>query len=319
MKMLLAKANQSFTNKHLRLSLIFLVGLLAFSSLVFERVKGAADVPDLFSAQAAQSALTGEWTAEFSRTKPGEIQMNFNRRSKEGGFNMSGDTVSLSEVQGLTAEAASSAKANVNFQIAREAGTFACEGYFRDGRGAGFWTFTASPGFVSAMRGRGFLNLTDEDFLRAALHNLTTKFIEDLKAVGYDHLEFQELLRAAGHDVTADYVREMRSAGYDRLSLEELVRARNHDINSQYIKEVQSMGFDKLTLESVIRLRNHEITPEYINDLKAEGFSDIDAEMAIRLKNHDIDRAFIQRVKARGMTNVTPDELIRLRKHDIVK
>jgi uncharacterized protein (UPF0335 family) len=319
MKKLQTALSQLLTNERAGLSLMVLAGLIAFSIIAFANVKGAVDAMTVFAAQMPQTAMTGEWTAEINREKPGEIQMTFRRQSKEGGFNMSGETVLLSELQGLSADAASTVKTTVNFNLVRDAGTFSCEGYFRDGRGAGFWTFTPSQAFVSAMRARGYDNLSGEDLLRAAFHNLTIKFIEELKGAGYDHLSFDELVRAAGHDVTASYIRELRSAGYDGLAMEELIRARNHEIDSRYIREVEAMGFGKEPLEDVIRLRNHDITPEYINDLKAEGYSDITAEMAIRLKNHDIDRAFIQRVKAKGMTNVTLDELIRLRTHDTVK
>ena len=319
MKKLQTALSQLLTNERAGLSLMVLAGLIAFSIIAFANVKGAVDATTVFAAQMPQTAMTGEWTAEINREKPGEIQMTFRRQSKEGGFNMSGETVLLSELQGLSADAASTVKTTVNFNLVRDAGTFSCEGYFRDGRGAGFWTFTPSQAFVSAMRARGYDNLSGEDLLRAAFHNLTIKFIEELKGAGYDHLSFDELVRAAGHDVTASYIRELRSAGYDGLAMEELIRARNHEIDSRYIREVEAMGFGKEPLEDVIRLRNHDITPEYINDLKAEGYSDITAEMAIRLKNHDIDRAFIQRVKAKGMTNVTLDELIRLRTHDTVK
>lgn len=319
MKKLRTTLSRLLTNRRSRLSIMVLAGLLACSVAVLQGVKGAADVNRLLTEPAAQTPATGEWTAEFNRAKAGEVQVTFHRHSQEGGFNMTSETFALGELPGLTADAASAAKTTVTFNLVREAGTFACEGYFRDGRGAGFWTFTPSQSFIAAMRSRGYDNLTADDLLRAAFHNLTVKFIEDLKGVGYDHLTFNELIRAAGHEVTASYVRELRSAGYDGLSMEELIRARNHDIDSRYVKEVEAMGFGKEPLDAVIRLRNHEITPEYLNDLKAEGYSDISAEMAIRLKNHDVDRAFIQRVKAQGMTNVTLDQLIRLRNHDTVK
>lgn len=320
MKKLQKALSQLLTNKRAGLSLMVLVGLIAFSVVVFRSVKGAVDATAVFAAQGAQTAMTGEWTAEINRAKPGEAQLTFHRDSQEGGFNMTSETFALSELQGLAADAGgSSVKTTVNFNLVRDAGTFSCEGYFRDGRGAGFWTFTPSRAFLSAMRTRGYDNLSGEDLLRAAFHNLTVKFIEELKGAGYDHLSFDELVRAAGHDVTASYIREMRSAGYDGLAMEELIRARNHEIDSRYIKEVEAMGFGKETLEDIIRLRNHGITSEYINDLKAEGYSEITAEMAIRLKNHDVDRAFIQRVKAQGMINITLDELIRLRTRETIK
>jgi uncharacterized protein (UPF0335 family) len=327
-----------------------LVGVFAFGSVfIMTAATGVNGKNDLAVALISQqSTITGEWTAELNRKKPGEIYMSFHRRSDKGGFSMNGDSMLLSELQGITAETISSGKANVTFNIVREAGTLAFEGFFRDGRGAGFWTFTPSQNFASAMRGRGYTTLTDEDLLRATMHNLTTKYIEDLKSAGYDRLEFQQLLRAASHEITPAYIRELQSAGYSGLTMEELIRASNHEVNGAYIRDVRAMGFDKQPLEKIIRLRNHEITqefinrmksagfdnlsieqlirlknhevtPEFVNGLRAEGYSDISSETAIRLKNHEVDRAFIQRVKARGFTNLTLDQLIRLRSQDIIK
>lgn len=302
---------------------------------------------DSIKGQAAQNVVSGEWTAEFD--KPGKIQFTFHRRSDQGSFSMTSETFSPGELQGLNANAASSApKASVNFSIVREAGTFSCEGYFSEGRGAGFWKFSPNPNFVSMMRGRGYDNLTGEDLLRAASHNLTNKSIEGLKSSGYDRLEFNQLLRAVSHNITPEFIGEMQTAGYENLKMDELIRARNHDIDGEYIKEVRAMGFGKQPLETLIRLRNHEITrdfinrmrsagfanlsaerlitlknheitPEFVNGLKAEGYSGISAETAVRLKNRGIDRDFIQRVKARGFNNLTLEQIIRLRSEDIVK
>ncbi|HYP01964.1 MAG TPA: hypothetical protein VER76_17365 [Pyrinomonadaceae bacterium] len=335
------------TKKLTRISALTCAGLLAFSAsvLVGAQSDGNSDSP---RAVQAQNTITGQWTAEVNRSKPDEIQITYHRRSETGGFSMSGARVALGELQGLTSEAVFSSRANVNFNVLRPAGTFACEGYFREGRGAGFWTFTPSRSFLSEMRARGYNDLTDEDMLRAALHNLTTNFIEDLRSVGYDRLEFKQLMRASSHGVTLAFIREMQSAGYQGLSIEELVRARNHNINGQYVKEVRAMGFDKqpleklvrlrnhkitqefinhmrsagfdgLSIEELIRLRNHRITPEFVNGLKAEGYPDIPVETAIRLKNHDIDGGYIKRVKARGFNDLTLEQIIRLRNRDIIK
>lgn len=330
-----------------RISLPAFALMLAFFAFACADVNSASRIGGLYTVQ-AQNDLSGQWTAELSRSKPGEIQMTYHRRSDGGGFNMSGNTVSLGELQGLTAEAALAAKSNVNFNVVRQAGTFACEGYFREGKGAGFWTFTPNQSFVSAMRDRGYGNLTGEDVLRAALRNLTTNFIEELKSGGYDRLEFKQLLRASSHAITLDFIREMQSAGYSNLTLEELIRARNHNINSRYVSEARAMGFDKqpleklirlrnhditqdfinrmrsagfdnLSIEQLIRLKNHEITPEFVNGLKAEGYSDIPVETAVRLKNHDVDRDYVRRVKARGFTDLTLEQIIRLRSREIIK
>ena len=338
---------RSFVNKRPRILVMVCSGLLALSAFTFAKAESAALTGDPHRLL-AQTALTGEWTAEIQPSKPGDIRFTFHRRSEAGGFSMNGHTMALGELQGLSAEAASAAKSNVNFNIVREAGTFACEGYFRAGRGAGFWTFAPSQRFAAAMRERGYPDLTDENLLKAAFNHLTTKYVADLKSVGYDRLEFKQLLRAAGHNINAEFVREMQAAGFEGLSMDELVRARNHNINGVYIQEVRAMGFEKqpleklirlrnhqitrdfiqrmrsagydgLSIEQLIRLRNHSITPEFVNGLKAEGYADIPPETAIRLKNHEIDQDYVRRVKARGFTDITLEQLIKLRSRDIIK
>lgn len=347
MKTYRTASSQFPTKKRGRISAMTCAGLIFFSAFVFADVESAGKSGVSHAVQ-AQNTITGQWTAEVNQQKLDEVQITYHRRSEAGGFTMSGARIPLSELQGLTSEAALSTRANVNFNIVREAGTFACEGYFREGRGAGFWTFTSSQNFVSAMRERGPADLTDEDMLRAALHNLTTKFIEELKAAGYDRLEFKQLMRASSHGVTPEFIRDLKSAGYQNLSMEELLRARNHNIDGRYVNEVRAMGFDKqpleklirlrnhkitqqfinsmrsagfdrLSIEELIRLRNHEITPEFISGLKAEGYPDIPIETAIRLKNHEIDAGYIRRVKARGFTDLTLEQIIRLRTRDIIK
>lgn len=344
----LRTAMKHFLNgRRARTSLMSCAWLLALSAFVLTSVEGGVEGNGLYPAT-AQNTITGQWTAELNRSQPGEVRMTYHRRSDLGGFTMTGEPVSLSELQGLTTEAAFSAKQNVNFNVVRQAGTFACEGYFREGKGVGFWTFTPSQSFISAMRERGYDNLNEEDLLRAALHKLTTSVVDDLKTAGYERLEFKQLLRASSRDITPEFIREMRSAGYQGLSMEELVRARNHNIDSRYVKEVRAMGFDKQPLEKLIRLRNHNITqefinrmrsagfdglsseqlirlknhnitPEFVNNLKAEGYPDISPESVIRLKNHKIDGEYIRRVKARGFTDLTLEQIIKLRSRDIIK
>ncbi len=345
MKKFETKAQRFLTKQQPRVPFMFLTGLLVFSALILSASSASRAN---YLAPSAQAALSGQWIAQIDASNPSVIKMMFTRQSDKGGSYMTSDNISRDELQGFPSDATSSTRANVNFRIVREAGTFNCEGYFGAGKGAGFWTLTPSQSFISAMRGRGYDNLTEEELLKAALHNLTTKFIEDLKAVGYDRLELRQLLRAVTHEVTPAYIREMQAAGYQGLTMEQLVRARNHEIDSQYVKEVQAMGFDKQPLESLIRLRNHEITqgfinqmrsagfdnlsieelvrlknheitPEFVNGLKMEGYADISVAVAVRLKNHGIDRDFIRRAKARGFTDITLDQLIRLRSHDIIK
>src|SRR5690349_14955962 len=102
MKKLQTALSQLLTTRRASLSLMVLAGLIAFSAIVFVNVKGAVDATTVFAAQMPQTSLSGEWTAEIDRAKPGEVFLIFNRSPQGHGFNMSSETVSLSELQGLS-------------------------------------------------------------------------------------------------------------------------------------------------------------------------------------------------------------------------
>ena len=103
---------------------------------------------------AAQTAVTGEWTAKTEDQKEGKIYISFERRMERGGRNQNGQNYDYSDLQGLNRQQAQNGK--VSFRLVREAGTIDCEGTFQNGRGAGTFTFTPNTGFVEAMRARGF-------------------------------------------------------------------------------------------------------------------------------------------------------------------
>src|SRR5215475_386125 len=95
---------------------------------------------------AGQSTVNGTWTAELNQGKvflqvrsesPGESRSGDFR----GGWNM-GRTYTIDELAGLPANDERLTASNVKFEMRREAGTVAFEGSFRDGRGAGLFTFT---------------------------------------------------------------------------------------------------------------------------------------------------------------------------------
>ncbi len=296
---------------------------------------------------AAQDSFSGEWLADVNRASPDEVQFTIMRRTARGGQQTNGNNIALGELQGLTREQTLGARTDVNFRLVREAGTFVCEGFFREGKGAGHWTLTPNQSFVTTMRGRGYDGLTSEDLFSAALFDINLKSIEDLKAAGYDRLSFKELIEASIFKVTGEFAREMKTAGFENLTFKQLVEARIFKVDAQYAKEVQAMGFgpqplktlvemrifkitpdfiremrsagfDNLPLRNLTELRIHKVTPEFVNELKAEGFASISLRQAVNLKIHGVDREFIKRVKAKGFNNVTLDQLINLRIHGIV-
>lgn len=300
-------------------------------------------VTGLFAAT-AQDAFSGTWTAEVNREKAGDddIQFSFHRRSTHGNMNISGSGYALNDFQGLTREQVfSSTNTPVRFRLAREAGTIDFEGSFRDGKGAGDWRLTPSQNFRSAMRSRGYDELTDEQMFTSAMIDLTSKFVDDLKTIGFDRLPFREVIKARIFKVTPQFVSEMRSLGFDNLDLEDLVKARIFQIDGEFIRQVQAMGFDtkslegmvklrifkitpefissmksaefeNLSTEELVKLRIFEITPEFVKSMKAEGLSQLSVEDAVKLKIHHVDEDFIRRAKASGYTDLSVEDLVRL-------
>jgi hypothetical protein len=324
---------------------VVLVLLAAFAAFVFVVAVGGTYVAVMAQGRFDTS---GSWTARTSQKHPGEIQLDFTRRSEHGGFSNNGNTYKFNELSGLNeADTTAAARVDVKFTLIREAGTLVCDGMFVDRMGTGFWKFTANEAFRSDMKRRGYGSLTDDEMLRATFSNLNAKYMDDLKSAGYTDLDLNALMRAANHEISPAYIREMRAA-YSGLTMEELIRARNHDIDAAYLKKVSDMGFGKQPLETVIRLsnheispeyitsmrsagftnvsveelirlKNHEVTPEFVSGIKAEGFSEISPDLAVRLVSHDVDRVFIQKAKAQGYTNVSLDEMIRLKDRGRVK
>lgn len=289
--------------------------VLAFAPAVFAFVEDPSHIEATLNAEPV--AISGEWTAHLSTKDPSRIQLNFTRRTEKGGYNQNGRTMKLSDLQGLAADISASARMEVSFKLAREAGTISLDGFFQGGRGAGLWTFTPNAAFASSMASRGFADLTEEDLLRATFHGLTTKYADEIKAAGYDRLTFAQLSRAATHDISVDYIRELRNSGFENLTMENVIRASNHDISAAYVKEVAAMGFGNQPLDKVIRLKNHDISPAYISEMKAAGFENLTLDEVVRMKNHDISSDFVNQIKGEGFSNISSATIIRLKNHDV--
>src|SRR6187549_745637 len=104
---------QFLSERRLRLAKIFVVVLLAVCSLLLIAARS--------SAAARGTAIDGEWTARLDRGAADRININFSRRSDKDGYNNIGETLELTELQGLTRTTAlSNANTTVTFNLVRE-------------------------------------------------------------------------------------------------------------------------------------------------------------------------------------------------------
>ena len=162
-------------------------------------------------AQQAPTDIHGTWTAEIHSGKV-NLQVHTapppdsNRSgSWNGDWNM-GQTFPVEDLAGLP-NSDTFTLAAVKFDLRREAGSLAFEGSFRDGRGAGLFTFAPREAYVGEMRALGY----GEDLplwrrFQLAVHDVGPKYIRDLKSEGYDKLTLDQIQRAKTHGVTNEYI-----------------------------------------------------------------------------------------------------------------
>ncbi len=111
----------------------------------------------------AQGRFEGQWLVEYM-TDEGKTSLTLRHRSERRGADGSHHlnewnttrNIEPRELRGLAREQAlSDAGTNVRFELRREAGTFACEGWFRQGSGSGHFAFVPDQGFASELSRRG--------------------------------------------------------------------------------------------------------------------------------------------------------------------
>lgn len=270
----------------------------------------------------AQNVKTGEWTASLTNKDTdegagndtardsGKINLNFERRSENGGRHQMGQSYDFADLQGLGREQVLGG-GSVKFSLVREAGRIDCEGSFKSGRGAGTFSFTGNQGFASAMKSRGFDFEEDsfthnerdsEDRLFAATTlNVTTALADDLLSAGFGKLHVDDLFKAAIFKIDSNFMREMKATGFPNLDMEDLVKARIFKIDADFVRQVSQMGFTKEPFESLVKMQIFKVTAEFITEARNEGLTDLSVEDLVKLRIFKIDSKFIRQAKADGV------------------
>lgn len=274
--------------------------------------------PLFFATSRAQEPAIGQWTAEW-QSESNEVKMTLHRRREGFGNNMSSVNFTPDKLQGLTKTQAFSAGTQVSFRLTRDAGTFACAGYFKDGKGAGHWTFTPDQNFISEMRRLGYDDLTEERLLACAIHDVNLRFIQELKDAGYDRPAIDQLIAARIFNVTAEFVEEVRVLGYERQSLEKLVAMRIHGVTPAFIRSVQASDFGRQSIDKLISMRIFKVTPEFAVEMRPLLPERPDVDQLTAMRIHGVTPDFIRRMKERGLKDLSVDQLIKLRIHNIAK
>ncbi|HWW85336.1 MAG TPA: hypothetical protein VNZ26_17120 [Vicinamibacterales bacterium] len=315
----------SISTLWLRRSCPSVVGL-ALGAVVIVNLAAQSGAAQATQSSASATDIHGTWTAELRngrvflqiRTSP---PSDWNRG--DGDWNM-GQTFSLDELEGIPAKSTDAEQftvSSVKFDLKREAGSFAFEGAFREGRGAGLFTFTPRAAYVGEMKALGYSDdLPLWRRFQLAVHDVGPKYIRALRAEGpslYSKLSLDQVQRAKNHGVTIDYIRELRAQGLRDLPIEDLVRARDHGVTGDYINTLKSAGYANLQLDQLVRVRDHGITPVYLDGMRRAGFNNLPLEDVVRAKDHGVNPDFVQEIRGLGLNVANLEAYVRLRDHGV--
>lgn len=296
----------------------------------------------------ALAELHGSWTASTNESKSGRLHMNINR----GASHNFGNSFNVSDFTALTdAQVRSTTTSPVQFQLVREGGTVVFDGTFRNGDGAGQWTFNGNRGYIAAVRALGIAFDLDSgsggeeaDLFTVTLLDLSTAYIKSMQAIGYNEsldqylsmrifritpelvrelrdlgfreLSAEDLVSTRVHKVTPEYIRAMRAAGWN-LSLDELTSSRIHKATPEFADQMAKLGYRNLPFDDLVSFRIHKVTPEFIADLREFGYDKVAADDLVSMRIHRVTPEYIRELKAAGYSRIPVQKLIDMKIHRI--
>jgi hypothetical protein len=269
----------------------------------------------------ASGPARGTWTAHPARARAGasepasRLQLELRREGKTGRSNHS-FPVSVAELSGLGASQLVG-RADVRFELRRDAGTLSFEGRFDEGRGAGHFGFSANPEFADALRRLGHTGLDDEGLFSLAMHDVSRNFIAELADLGYAKLSLDELVSLRIHGASPQFIRELKTEGYAGLSVDNLVSMRIHGVSPGLVREVKALGYERLSVDDLVSMRIHGVSPEFMQEIKGLGYSRPSIDQLVSMRIHGVSPAFVRELGELGYTGVPVDDLVSLRIHGV--
>lgn len=303
------------------------------SCLLFIAVKNrAADLHD--------SGRSGSWAITKS-DEPGKVEFALMEHRHDGMSNHQSEWP-MSSFQGV--DFSKPGKQDVQFTISRDAGKIDCEGYLKDGEGAGVFHFQPDPNFPREMHSLGF-DVDEEKQYAMTVQDVSLAFAREMKAENIDGLDadkliafrifgvnkaFIEGLRAEGlniseadklvafriHGVTVQMVRSLHQAGYSPDE-DTLVAMRIHGATPEWMQQLKKCGYDHVDLQKLVAFRIHGVSPEFIQKLQGMGYSHPDPDELIAMRIHNVTPEYIADMRARGMKDLSIDKLVSMRIHGI--
>jgi hypothetical protein len=260
-----------------------------------------------FAAEAAD--VTGSWAIQDLQIA-NKVQLSLNViQGGRGSFNSS-SAFDVFQFRGLTpAQMATPIGTMARFELVREAGTFAFEGYFKAGNGAGTFLFRSDPGFVPAMRAQGFLDVDESRIFSMAVHDVGPRFASEIRAAGITPSTAAKLLTMRIHGVSLDFIRDIQRAGY-KPEEEDLIKMRIHRVTPEFANEVRRM-YGSASIEHLVKMQIHRVDLDFAGEVR-QMFPTASIDDLVRLRIHRVTMDYIRNIQSRSR-DISLDQLVRLK------
>src|SRR5712664_762237 len=150
---------------------------------------------------------SGDWTIRLSDA-PGRVEFSLMDSRAGHHFHHSSDWPA-SDFSGV--DFSKAGRQEVHLTIARDAGKFECEGFLRNGEGAGLFHFVADAKYAKEMKALGFGGIDDEKQWAMAIHDVSIKFARDIKARNLQGLDTDKLIAFKIHGVRPEFIDAIRA------------------------------------------------------------------------------------------------------------
>ena len=265
-----------------------------------------------FAGLACAEEYKGTWTIRPA-DDAGRVEFGLQHHMHGGTSNNESDW-DVGEFLGL--DVATRERHDVKFSIARDAGRFECDGFVKDGSGAGVFDFTPNPAYAKEMAQIGFTDIDDDKQFAMAVHDVSIAYAKEMKARNLKRLDTDKLLAFRIFRITDNFIRELRAEGLAADDADTLVAFKIHGVTPAMVHATRAAGLEP-TEEQLIAMRIHGATPEWIAELSKDGYSQIGIDDMINFRIHGVSPEFIEKVAAQGYKHPSPDDLVAMRIHGV--
>src|SRR5215470_6125500 len=262
-------------------------------------------------AKAASGPRSGDWTIHKS-DQAGKVEFALIEHHHGGNSNHESDWAT-SAFSGV--DFSKPGRQDVHFTITRDAGKIDCEGFLKDGEGAGIFHFYLDPNYPNQMQALGFPIDEDKQFAMA-IQDVSLDFARQMKNEHLTGLDADKLIAFRIFHVDKDFIEALRKEGVNISESDKLVAFRIHGVNAQMIHSLHQAGY-KPDEDTLIAMRIHGATPEWMSELKQRGYDHIELEKLIAFRIHGVSPDLIQKLQGLGYSHPEPDQLITMRIHNV--